>query len=105
MTVMLDPAVLKCPAGTAILNTLQKHDICYEIQSQVLPGIITFWREVTELVEKEPLQVSNYYLQLLSLLGILALSFCHMIPHDYLKASISLCVSSHFKHDVLKVTY
>lgn len=59
MTVMLDPAILKCPAGTAILDILQKHDICYEIQPQVLPGIITFWREVTEIVEKEPLHLET----------------------------------------------
>jgi hypothetical protein len=57
---MLDPTILKSSAGTVILDTLQKLDITYEIQSQPLAGIITFWREVTEVVEKQPLRVSKH---------------------------------------------
>ena len=67
---MLDPAILKSPAGTVILDILQKHDVCYEIQSQALPGIISFWREVTEVIEKEPLRVSNHYCKLPFLIKI-----------------------------------
>ena len=65
---MLDPAILKSSSGTVILETLQKLDITYEIQPQPLAGIITFWREVTQVVEKQPLRVSG--LQLCNALGV-----------------------------------
>ena len=57
MTVVIDPAVLKTPGGSTVLDTLQKGEVKYEIVAQPLPNIVTFWREVTKVTETEPQQV------------------------------------------------
>ena len=57
MTVVIDPAVLKTPGGSTMLDTLQKAEVKYEIVAQPLPNIVTFWREVTKVTETEPQQV------------------------------------------------
>ena len=57
MTAVIDPAVLKTPGGSTVLETLQKSEVKYEIVPQPLPNTVTFWREVTEVTETEPLQV------------------------------------------------
>ena len=58
ISAVLDPGVLKESYGTAILDGFQKQEVRYDIQPQAVPNIITYWREVTELVDKGPGQVS-----------------------------------------------
>lgn len=55
--VMLAPGTLTPPMGGAILDVLQKADIKYAVQPQALENIVTFWREVTDVKEVEPMQV------------------------------------------------
>ena len=55
---MLDPGVLKYPGGGGILESVQTSDLRYDIQPQVYPNIVTFWREVTEVREVGSTKVS-----------------------------------------------
>ena len=59
MTVVIDPAVLKTPGGSTLLETLHKSEVKYEIVAQPLANIVTFWREVTNVKETEPQQVAG----------------------------------------------
>ncbi|KAK2178178.1 hypothetical protein NP493_556g00062 [Ridgeia piscesae] len=60
MTVVIDPAVLKTPGGSTVLDILQKAEVKYEIVAQPLPNIVTFWREVTKVTETEPQQLHSH---------------------------------------------
>ena len=61
MTVMVDPGALRPPLGGAILESLQKAGVKYEVQAQPLDNMVSFWREVTEVKELEPRQVGLLY--------------------------------------------
>ena len=56
---MMDPVVLKYPGSTALLQLYQQHEVNYEVTVQPVPGLITFWREVTEVIESAPLKVTR----------------------------------------------
>ena len=77
--VMLDPGVLKYPGGGADLGLLEANDLKYDIQSQVFPNVVTFWREATELKEVAPHKVRSLLMPARYILGIL---FCFVFFQD-----------------------
>ena len=54
---MVDPGVLQCPGAAAILPFLSEQNIRFNVQPQPQKGLITFWRETTEVIETANQQV------------------------------------------------
>lgn len=49
MTMIIDPNIIKNPCGAPLLAAVQQADIKVEIQAQVIPNLITLWREVVQV--------------------------------------------------------
>lgn len=51
MTVFIDPGLVSRPVGTKIIALLCEKEQKYEIQNMPYQNVITFWREVSEIVD------------------------------------------------------
>ena len=59
INVSLDPGIAEGPGGASILMALQQLEVRYFIEQQRVKNMITWTREVTDLVQNENNQVMS----------------------------------------------